>query len=104
MWRIRLARQSGAKNGVFEMKNFRFYHLRIVNLPLINSIVYYLYLITSSNFVKVIESMSETRDTFFDANVAPIFIIGSAVFSIFWGTVNALLVSTSLTPLIQVLG
>ena len=48
--------------------------------------------------------MSETRDTFFDANVAPIFIIGSAVFSIFWGTVNALLVSTSLTPLIQVLG
>jgi hypothetical protein len=36
--------------------------------------------------------MSETHDTFFEANVAPIFIIGSAVFSIFWGTVNALLV------------
>jgi inorganic pyrophosphatase len=36
--------------------------------------------------------MSGTQDTFFQANVAPIFIIGSAIFSIFWGTVNALLV------------
>jgi len=36
--------------------------------------------------------MSEPQDTFFGANVAPIFIIGSALFSIFWGVVNALLV------------
>jgi inorganic pyrophosphatase len=36
--------------------------------------------------------MSGTQDTFFQANVAPIFILGSAIFSIFWGVVNALLV------------
>jgi hypothetical protein len=35
---------------------------------------------------------AETQDTFFTANVAPIFIIGSSIFSIFWGVVNALLV------------
>jgi len=34
-----------------------------------------------------------TQDTFFEADVAIIFIIGSAIFAIFWGVVNALLVS-----------
>jgi hypothetical protein len=39
-----------------------------------------------------------TQDTFFTANVAPIFIIGSSLFSIFWGVVNALIVkSTDMT-------
>jgi Na+/H+-translocating membrane pyrophosphatase len=35
---------------------------------------------------------AETPDTFFAAKTAPAFIIGSAVFAIFWGVVNALLV------------
>lgn len=38
----------------------------------------------------------ETLPTFFGSSVAPIFILGTSVFAIFWGVVNALLVSTLL--------
>ena len=38
---------------------------------------------------------SDTNATPFEAGVAPAFVIGTAVFGIFWGVVNALLVSHS---------
>lgn len=31
--------------------------------------------------------------TYFDTSVAPYFVVGTALFAIFWGVVNALLVS-----------
>jgi hypothetical protein len=37
--------------------------------------------------------MSTTVSPFFEATVAHAFIVGSSVFGIFWGVVNALLVS-----------
>lgn len=40
--------------------------------------------------------MSSTSDNtiqFFESSVAPAFIIGASIFGIFWGVVNALLVS-----------
>jgi hypothetical protein len=34
-----------------------------------------------------------TTTTYFDSSVAPFFVIGTSLFAIFWGVVNAFLVS-----------
>ena len=47
--------------------------------------------------------MTDTSTTFFTASVAPAFIIGASVFAIFWGVVNALLVSAT-SPMADIFG
>ena len=48
--------------------------------------------------------MADEETVYFDNKVAHYFILGCALFSIFWGVINAVLVSSRLFSLIRLFG
>lgn len=48
--------------------------------------------------------MADGETAYFETKVAHYFILGCALFSIFWGVINAVLVSSSLFSLIRLFG